>query len=114
MKQIYTPDLVIRLKHGGVLNLSVFREDKVELLRAVVRSLDLNRSGAQLAQKLIFEVERAPKFGGMWGNVKHLVKAPNCKVCNKETRFQGKRKYSLCEEHNNWRVYLKIRRQKQS
>ena len=41
MKQIYTPDLYVRLRHGGTLDLSVCREDKVEILRAVTRSLDI-------------------------------------------------------------------------
>ena len=40
MKQIYTPDLYVWLRHGGTLDLSVCREDKVENLRAVTRSLD--------------------------------------------------------------------------
>ena len=42
MKQIYTPDLYVRLRHGGALDLSVSREDKVEMLRAVTRSLDID------------------------------------------------------------------------
>ena len=42
MKQIYTPDLYVRLRHGGTLQLSVCREDKVEILRAVTRSLDID------------------------------------------------------------------------
>ena len=59
MKQIYTPDTYVRLRHGGALDLSVCREDKIEILRSVVRSLDLNRSATHLAEKLIFEIERA-------------------------------------------------------
>ena len=42
VKQIYTPDLYVRLRHGGALDLSVSREDKVEILRAVTRSLDID------------------------------------------------------------------------
>lgn len=41
MKQIYTPDLYVRLRHGGTLDLSICREDKVEILRAVTRSHDV-------------------------------------------------------------------------
>ena len=41
MKQIYTPDLYIRLRHGGVIELSVCREDKIEIIRGVARSLNL-------------------------------------------------------------------------
>jgi hypothetical protein len=40
MKQIYTPDLYVLLRHGGTLDLPVCREDKVELIRSVVRSFD--------------------------------------------------------------------------
>jgi len=42
VKQIYTPDLYIRFRHGGTLDLSVCREDKVELIRSVARSLDIH------------------------------------------------------------------------
>lgn len=42
MKRIYTPDLYVRLRHGGTLDLSVCREDKVEILRAVTQSLDID------------------------------------------------------------------------
>ena len=110
VKQIYTPDLYVRLRHGGTLQLSVCREDKVEILKALVRSLALNQSGIQLAQNLISEVERAPKHGGVWGNVTRLVKAPNCQFCGLETNFGGKGKFSLCKPQNNWRTYCKLRR----
>lgn len=112
MKQIYTPDLYIRLRHGGTLSLSVCREDKIEILRSVVGSLDLNHSEAQLAQKLINELERAPKNAGVWGNITRLVKAPNCDVCMLETNLGGKGKLGLCKEHNNWRTLIKLRRGK--
>jgi hypothetical protein len=42
VKQIYTPDLYVRLRHGGTIDLSVCREDKVEILRAVTRSLNID------------------------------------------------------------------------
>ena len=112
VKQIYTPDLYVRLRHGGILQLSVCREDKVEILKALVRSLALNHSGFQLAQNLISEVERAPKHGGVWGNVTRLVKSPNCQFCGLETNFGGKGRFSLCKPHNNWRTYFKLRRGK--
>jgi len=41
MKQIHTPDLYIRLRHGGALEFSVCREDKIEIIRGVTRSLKL-------------------------------------------------------------------------
>ena len=110
VKQIYTPDLFVRLRHGGTLHLSVCREDKVEILKALVHSLALNHSGFQLAQNLISEVERAPIHGGVWGNVTRLVKSPNCQFCGSETNFGGKGKFSLCKPHNNWRTYFKLSR----
>ena len=42
VKQIYTPDLYVRLRHGGTIDLSVCREDKIEILRAVTRSLNID------------------------------------------------------------------------
>jgi hypothetical protein len=112
VKQIYTPDTYVRLRHGGALDLSFCREDKIEILRSLVRSLELNHSATHLAQKLISEIETAHQKGGVWGNITHLVKSPNCEVCMLETNFGGKGKYSLCGEHDNWRTYLKLRRGK--
>jgi hypothetical protein len=109
VKQIYTSDIHIRLQNGGALDLTVCREDKIEILRLLMLSLDLNHSATQLARKLIYEIERAPKNGGVWGNITRLVKAPNCEVCMLETNFGGKGKFSLCGEHNNWRTYFKLR-----
>ena len=76
MKQIHTPDLYIRLRHGGALEFSVCREDKIEILRSVLASLHLNHSATQKAQNLISEIESA-RSGGVWGNITRLVKAPN-------------------------------------
>ena len=42
VKQIYTPDLYVRLRHGGALHLSVCQEDKLQILRAVLISLELD------------------------------------------------------------------------
>jgi len=70
VKQIYTPDTYVRLRHGGALDLSVCREDKIEILRSVLQSLELNHSATEHAQRLISEIERAPKNGGVWGEHK--------------------------------------------
>ena len=110
MKQIYTPDFYVRLRHGGTLDLSVCREDKVEILRSVVRSLHLNHSANQLAQKLISEVERAPKDGGVWGNINRLAQPSKCDLCGGERRWGvGKGKLKLCDAHNTWKTYFKMR-----
>lgn len=42
MKQFYTPDLYIQLRHGGTIDLSVCREDKIEIIRSVARSLNID------------------------------------------------------------------------
>ncbi len=112
MKQIYTPDTYVRLRHGGTLDLSVCREDKIEILRSVLQSLGLNQSATDLAQKLISEIESAPKNGGVWGNVSRLVESRKCAACGLDTNLGGKGRLNLCKEHNNWRTYLKLRRGK--
>ena len=109
VKQMYTPDLYVRLRHGGALELSVCQEDKIEILRSVLRSLALNQSATELAQKLISEIERNPKNGGVWGNTRRLVKSPKCAVCGLDANLVGKRNMHLCKEHNNWRTYMKLR-----
>ena len=52
MKQIHTPDLYIRLRHGGALEFSVSREDKIEIIRGVARSLKLE----PIFAKQLFEI----------------------------------------------------------
>jgi hypothetical protein len=64
------------------------------------------------AQKMIVGIEEASSKGGVWGNVTRLVKAPNCHFCGLETNFGGKGRFSLCELHNNWRTYFKLRQVK--
>ena len=110
MKQIYMPDTYVRLRHGGALDLSVCREDKIEILRSVLQSLALNHSANELAQKLISEIERVHKNGGVWGNISRLVASPKCSVCGLNTNLGGKEKIDLCIEHNNWRTYIKLKR----
>jgi hypothetical protein len=112
VKQIYTSDLYIRLQHGGALQLSVCPEDKIQILRCVLLSLELDPVAKMRAKKMIVAIEDASRKGGVWGNVTRLVKAPNCHLCGSETKFGGKGDFSLCDEHNNWRTYLKLRRGK--
>ena len=112
MKQIDSPVLYIRLRHGGTLQLSLCTEDKIAFLRCVLLSLELDPVAKTRAQKMISAIEDASRKGGVWANIARLVKAQNCVVCMTETNFGGKRGFSLCAEHNNWRTYIKLRRGK--
>jgi len=110
VKQIYTPDLYVRLRHGGTLQLSVCREDKFQILRAVLLSLELDPVAKVRAKTMIAAIDEASRKGGVWGNVTRLVEAPNCHFCGSNTNFGGKGRFSLCKQHNNWRTYIKLRR----
>ena len=112
MKQTYTPDICIRLRHGGTLQFSVCSEDKLQILRCVLLSLELDPSAKMRAKTMISAIEEASRKGGVWGNVTRLVKSPNCQFCGAETFFGGKGKFDLCKEHDTWRIYLKLRRGK--
>lgn len=112
VKQIYTPDLYIRLRHGGALELSVCYEDKIQILRAVLLSLELDPVAKMRAKRMISLIEEVSRKGGVWGNVSRLVKSPNCHFGGSETNFGGKGEISLCGEHNNWRTYIKLWRGK--
>ncbi len=109
MKQMYALDLYVLLRHGGALHLSVCREDKIQILRAVLLSLELDPVAKMRAKRMISLIEEASRKGGVWGNVSQLVKSPNCHFCGSETNFGGKGEFSLCGEHNNWRTYIKLR-----
>ena len=112
MKQIYTPDLYIRLQHGGTLQLSVCPEDKIQILRCVLLSLELDPVAKMRAKMMIAAIEDASRKGGVWGNVTRLVKSPKCDYCCSETSFGAKGRFSRCKPHNNWRTYIKLRRRK--
>ena len=109
MKKIYTPDLYIRLLHGGALHLSVCQEDKIQILRAVLLSLDLDPVAKTRAKTIIAAIDEASRKGGVWGNVTRLVNSPNCHFCGSETNFGGKGRFFLCKPHNNWWTYIKAR-----
>ncbi len=110
VKQTYTPDISIRLRHGGTLQFSVCPEDKLQILRCVLLSLELDPSAKMRAKTMISAIEEASRKGGVWGNVTRLVKSPNCHFCGSETNFGGKGRFSLCKSHNNWRIYFKLKR----
>ena len=112
MKQIYTPDLYIRLRHGGALELSVCREDKIQILRAVLLSMELDPVAKMRAKRMVSFIEEASRKGGAWRNVFRLVKAPNCDFCGSETNFGVKGRFALCEPHDNWRTYIELMRGK--
>ena len=112
VKQIYTPDLYIRLRHGGALDLSVCQEDKIQILRAVLLSLELDPVAKMRAKKMISLIEEASRKGGVWGNVSRLARSTNCRFCGSQTNLGGKGGFSLCKPHNNWRTYFKLRRGK--
>ena len=109
VKQICTSDLYIRLQHGGALQLSVCPEDKIQILRCVLLSLELDPVAKMRAKKMIVAIEDASRKGGVWGNVTRLVNAPICHLCGSETNFGGKGRFSLCEPHKNWRTYIKLK-----
>ena len=108
VKQIHTPDLYVRLRHGGALHFSVCQEDKIQILRAVLLSLELDPVAKVRAKTVIAAIDEASRKGGVWGNVTRLVESPACHFCGLETNFGGKGRFSLCKPHNNWRTYLKL------
>ena len=76
LKQIYTPDLRVRLRDGGILDLSVCRADKVDIWKLKLDS----------------------------------VQPEQCNACgNARLWGMGKGRFRLCDEHNSWYVYLKLR-----
>ena len=114
VKQIYAPDLYVRLRHGGTIQLSVCPEDKIQILRSVLLSLELDPVAKMRAKRMISLIEEASREGGVWGNVSRLVNSPNCQFCGSETNFWGKGRFSLCEPHSYWRTYFKMRRENRS
>ena len=110
MKQIYTPDLRVRLRHGGILDLSVCRADKVELLRSITHSLKLDQQTKKRLIDLISEIEFDSNSVDIWKLKLDSVQPEQCTACgNARLWGMGKGRFRLCDEHNSWYVYLKLR-----
>ena len=110
LKQIYTPDLRVRLRHGGILDLSVCRADKVELLRCITHSLKLDQQTKKRMIDLISEIEFDPNSVDIWKLKLDSVQPEQCSACGNARRWgMGKGRFRLCDEHNSWYVYLKSR-----
>ena len=62
MKQIYTPDLYVRLRHGGTLDLSVCRADKIEIIRAVTRSLNIESNYANQLLEICDAIDESTSY----------------------------------------------------
>ena len=89
---MYSADLYVLLRHGGALHLSVCQEDKIQILRAVLLSLELDPVPKARAKTMIAAIDEASRKGGVWGNVTRLVKSPICHFCGLETNFGGEGK----------------------
>ena len=61
---------------------------------------------------LLDDYEQKSKPIESWKVKLDVANAEPSAVCGSRLMFGGKGKFSLCDEHNNWRTYIKLRRGK--
>jgi hypothetical protein len=105
-------EVLVELHSGGTLHLALSDQDKILVIRSFVLSLPLKDQIVQDFLVLLDDYEQKSKPIDIWKLKLDSVKPDPCEVCGGETRLGGKREFSLCPEHNNWRTYIKLRREK--
>ena len=105
-------EVLIELHSGGTLQLALSDQDKIFVIRAFVISLPLQDQIVQDFLILLDDYEQKSKPIDIWKLKLDGAKPEPCAVCGSRLKFGGKGDFSLCDEHNNWRTYLKLRRGK--
>jgi hypothetical protein len=105
-------EVLIELYSGGTLHLALSDQDKILVIRAFVLSLPLQDQIVQDFLMLLDDYEEKSKPIDIWKLKLDGAKPDPCAICGSRLKFGGKGDSSLCDEHNNWRTYLKLRRGK--
>ena len=104
-------EVLIELHSGGTLHLALSDQDKILVIRAFVLSLPLQDQIVQDFLVLLDDYEHKSKPIDIWKLKLDSVQPATCDLCGEERRWgAGKGKFNFCDEHNNWRAYLKLRR----
>jgi hypothetical protein len=105
-------EVLIELHSGGTLHLALSDQDKILVIRAFVLSLPLQDQIVQNFLILLDDYEQKSKQIDVWKMKLDGAKPEPCAVCGSRQKFGSKGDFSLCDEHNNWCTYLKLRRER--
>ena len=105
-------EVLIELHSGGTLHLALSDQDKILVVRAFVLSLPIQDQIVQDFLMLLDDYEQKSKPIDVWKLKLDGAKTEPCAVCGQRLEFGGREDFSLCDEHNNWRMYIKLRRGK--
>jgi hypothetical protein len=103
-------EVLIELHSGGTLHLALSDQDKILVIRALVLSLPLQDQIVQDFLMLLDDYGHKSKPIDIWKLKLDGAKTEPCAVCGSNMRYGFKGEYSLCQEHNNWRTYIKLKR----
>ena len=102
-------EVLIELHSGGTLHLALSDQDKILVIRAFVLSLPLQGQIVQDFLMLLDDYEQKSKPIDVWKLKLDGAKTDPCAVCGPRLEFGGRGDSLLCDGHNNWRTYIKLR-----
>ena len=105
-------EVTIKMHSGGTLHLALLDQDKILVIRAFVLGLPMQSQLVLDFLAALDDFEKKSKPIDIWKLKLDSAQPDPCAVCDSSTRFGYKGEFSLCGEHNNWRTYIKLRREK--
>ena len=105
-------EVAIKMHTGGSLHLALSDQDKILVIRAFVLALPMQSQLVLDFLAALDDFEKKSKPIDIWKLKLDGAKPDPCAVCGSRLKFGSKGEFSLCDEHNNWRTYLKLRRGK--
>ena len=105
-------EVTVKMHSGGTLHLALSDQDKILVIRAFILALPMQGQLVQDFLAALDDFEKKSKPIDIWKLKLDSAQPDPCAVCGSSTRFGYKGQFSLCQEHDNWRTYMKMRRGK--
>jgi hypothetical protein len=105
-------EVTIKMYSGGTLHLALSDQDKILVIRAFVLALPVQSQLVLDFLTALDDFEKKSKPIDIWKLKLDSAQPDPCAVCGSSTRFGYKGEFSLCGEHDYWRTYIKLRREK--
>ena len=102
-------EVTVKMHSGGTLHLALSDQDKILVIRAFILALPMQGQLVQDFLAALDDFEKKSKPIDIWKLKLDSAQPDPCAVCGSSTRFGKKGEFSLCQEHDSWRTYLKLR-----
>ena len=105
-------EVTVKMHSGGTLHLALSDQDKILVIRAFVLALPMQIQLVQDFLEALDNFEKKSEPIDIWKLKLDSAQPKPCAVCGSSTRFGCRGEFLLCNEHDNWRTYLKLKREK--